>query len=195
MKKQFLQFIVLSIVFEPLALLASSGEHHQEVPPSIPIHVWFHLLNLCILLYFLIKWARPAVSNYLIKRHDTIRDVLERSQKLEQAAVAKNLVYEERLKTIDQEILALKKQAEEDAKKESLQIVANAKKMADRILADSERMLKEELERARYQIKKESVELAVESARSVIVSKITPQDHEQIAEKYLHEMKRSMEVN
>ena len=117
------------------------------------LHVW-PVINFLVLLGGLIYFIKPPLKKVLIERSETIQKNVSESKSLYENAVQNVKSFEEKLKNLDQEILAMKmdskKQVEEqkqkileDANKQALSIIQNAKLMMEKdILLEKENIQK-----------------------------------------------------
>lgn len=195
--KRFLSAVWLQLVcLTPSLLLAAGGgegEHGggHHGPPSF---VWFHLINLIILAALLIPRLRRPLADFLVRRSDGIREALEKSERARKEAEVRAAELEQKLQSLTQDIEQMKSHASAEAKAEAAKLVQNAQANADRFQADAERLLKEEVSKARVQMRQEVVELAVELAQRMITERVTQQDHQRLTEDYLRQL-QSKEVH
>lgn len=179
----------------PTLLLASGGAEHAEAPHGPPSFVWFHLINFVILAGFLFTKLRRPIFDHVLRRSDGIRDQLERADNARKEAEARAAELEVRLAGLTAELDTMIKQAEADAQLESQRLIANSEATAVRMKADAERLLKEEVTRARVQMRQEVITLAVELAERLLTEKITQTDQRRLADDYLRQMSQSKEMH
>jgi F-type H+-transporting ATPase subunit b len=169
----------------PTLLLAEEAEHAEAVPQHVPPFVWFHLLNLTILVFVLYRLMRKPFRDFLVKRQDTIREALEKAESARIDAERQNELYRQRLAGLSEEIATLRMQTETVSRAEADQLIASATSMAARIETDTQRLLKDELARARYQLRQEAIDLAIKLAEGLLAGRITESDQRRLAEEYL----------
>lgn len=195
MKRIARPVMLIGLMLMPVLAMAQEHEHAEAVPTGISWYVWFHLVNLTILLIVLYRLLRQPLRDYLVRRQDTIREALERAENARKEAAHLSELYRARLAGLSEEIASLRIQAESSAKAESAQLIASAQAAASRIESDSQRLLKDELFRARYQLRQEAIELAIKLAESLLSSQTTDADQRRLAEDYLRRVGQSTEIH
>lgn len=183
----------------PTLLLASEGaEHgaeHAEAPHGPPMTVWFHLINFIILAAILYRQARRPIHEAIVRRSDSVREQLEKSERARKEAEAKAAELDARLQSLSSEINSMKEQAQVDAREEAARAVANAEAMATRMKADADKLLKDEVARARVQMRQEVIGLAIDLASRLLSEKVTQDDQKRLADEYLRQMNQSREIH
>ena len=149
------------------------------------------MFNLAVLVFILYRLLRKPLHEFLIKRQDTIREALEHAESARLEAERRNEQYQRRLTGLEQEIAAMRTQTETAAQAEGAQLIANAKMTVVRLEQDTQRLLKDELTRARYQLRQEAIELAMRLAEGLLAGRITEADQRRLAEEYLQRVSQS----
>ncbi len=73
--------------------------------------------------------------------------------------------------------------------------LANAQATAARIQTDVKRLLEDELNRARHQLRRETVEIAFALAERLLRERVEAADQRRLAEEYLKQIVQSTEVH
>jgi len=178
--------LLLSAAF-PIVVCASEGGH-AHVPEHIPTAVWLQFLNLGILLFLLYRVVRKPLRDYLIRRQDTIRDSIEKASETKSKAESELARCRARMAGIEQEIAAFSQDARAAVKQESEAIVRAGRTTAERLKQDVEKRFADELAKARYQLRRETIELAVELAEKMIRERMNSEEQRKLAEAYLSEI-------
>jgi len=183
----------------PALLMASEGaEHgaeHAEAPHGPPMTVWFHPINFVILAVILVRQARRPIHDHIVRRSDTVREQLEKSEKARKEAEARASELDARLQALTGEIDAMKVQAAADVKEEAARLVANAEAMANRMKTDADKLLRDEVARARVQMRQEVIGLAIDLAARMLSEKVNQDDQRRLADEYLRQMTQSKEIH
>jgi len=175
--------------------MASSEGGGSEVPHSVPTSVWFHAINLAILVFLLYRWLRIPLRDYLVHRSDSVREALEQAQTMKQQAEKLKAEYGDRIARLDSEMSKMQEEMEEFARDEAATIVESARKMAKKIEQDTERLLNDELSRARYALRQEAIGLAMQFARENISAAVNQGDQQRLVERFLQSLPQSTEIN
>jgi F-type H+-transporting ATPase subunit b len=185
MKKLFLSLTALSLALLPSLLLAASegGEHHG---PGMA--VVFHAINFTILVGLLFYFLRKPAKEFFASRASQIRGSIEESRQRKEEAAKKYAEYEQRLKSIEQEMQGLITGLKQDGELERKRLIETAGQQAASLKDNSQRMLQQELRKAKEDLKREAVGLAGQLAEDLIRQNITPEDQGRIVGQYLQKM-------
>lgn len=186
--------LLLVSSFLPGMALASGGGGEHHAPDHIPQSVWFHAIDLALLIGILYYVLRAPLRDYLAKRQDGIREALFAAERAREEAEAKAAEYTEKLRALEVEARAYRVRAEAEAKQEAERLIEGARQRADAMKVQSEKLLAEELRRAREELRAEVVSAALELAREMIRESLTPQDQERLLTDYVATL-HSTEVN
>jgi len=138
----------------------------------------FHAVNLLLLLGILFYYGRRPINDSLANRALSIRKELTDSARLRDEAQQRNNDLASRLDKIESEIASMREEAEQEAAKAEVALIARAHSEAERIAAAAERSIRDEVQRARAALKRDAVALAVDLAESSLKERVTA-DHQQ----------------
>lgn len=176
-----------------LLLLAEAGA--EEIclfnsPLCLHPAMW-HLINF-ILFAALIIWAFPKVLRSLnahpAQKHAELKKELEASAKLRSEMEQKFLEYEERLKSIDEQVARVVDEAREEAQSEKERLIKEAEETAVRMKEDAKAIADQEVERAKRELTEETMALAARAAEDALRNQITDDDHNRLAEEFIDKL-------
>lgn len=152
------------------------------------IQVCIQLINTGILCFVLSKLLYNPVLNFLKARKEKVASQLdEAASKLKEAELLK-AQYEAKLKDIDNERNEILESARDSAKKNSRQIISDARKEADLIKNRAEKDIVNEREKAKDDMKREIIEVSTEMSRRFIAKQISSAEQEQLFEDTVKEL-------
>lgn len=152
------------------------------------IQICIQLVNTGILCFVLSKLLYSPVLNFLNARKERVASQIDEAEaKLKEAELLK-AQYEAKLKDIDNERNEILESARDSAKKNSRQIISDARKEADLIKNRAEKDIANEREKAKDDIKKQIIEVSSEMSRRYIAKEISAAEQEQLFEDTLKEM-------
>ncbi len=152
------------------------------------IQICIQLINTGILCFILTKLLYNPVRNFLNARKQKIADEIdEAAGKLDEAEKLK-AEYEEKLKNIDNERNEILESARDSAKKNSRQIISDARKEADLIKNRAEKDIKNEREKAKDDMKKEIIEVSSEMSRRFIAKEISSDEQQKLFDDTVKEL-------
>ena len=193
MIKRLSQVLAVVAMALPLTVLASGAEH-GAAPEHVPFSVWFHTVNLAIMIGILYYFGRTPLRNYLVQRQDTVRSALKRAELARAEAEARAAEYEAKLAELEAQAVQQRARIEAEAREEVARMVEHAHHNAEQMKQQTSRLLDEELRAMREKLRSESIALALDLAREMVTGQITEADHQRLLMNYINDVKSS-EVN
>ena len=139
--------------------------------------------NLFILLGVIYYFVRKPLGEFFAQRRMSIQqEMLEARQDREEAAKKLDSV-EERMKNLDQELAALRKESEEEAGLERRRLLEQAERDAQKIIEANRREIDGLTRAARQQLKDYVAKLSVQLAEQHIRREMSEQDEERVMER------------
>ncbi|MFT4623654.1 MAG: F-type H+-transporting ATPase subunit b [Myxococcota bacterium] len=148
----------------------------------------FHFINLLILFGIIWWMARGMAGDYLRGRALFVRKELEDSKVARDAAEANHAEIEARLVAVEKEVAEIDHRAVEQAAQEHADLVARAHVEAERIADTAQRNVRDEVTRARNELRREAVELAVQLAEGTLKANVNRQDQQDLAHQFLQSL-------
>ncbi len=152
------------------------------------IQICFQLINTGILCFILSKLLYSPVVNFLKARKEKIAAQLNDAESRMQEAERIKAEYEARLKDIDSERNEILESARDSAKKNSRQIISDARKEAALIKNRAEKDIANEREKAKDDIKKEIINVSTEMSRRFIAKEISSAEQEKLFDDTVKEL-------
>jgi len=170
------------------AVLASEGGHGHAA--GIP---WGTLalstINLAIFLWVLARFVLPAVREWVRERRVRVVTALEEAATAKAEAMRLKAEWEERLARLVQTVEAMRQQAQQDAERERVRIIAAAQKTADAILRDAERAAASEAQRVQDMVRAAMVREAVQRAEAQLRTAWTAADQAQSVDDFVKQVR------
>lgn len=182
--RHLLLFCTFAFVLIAMPLWAEEGAHEEG--PSMALVYWG--INFLILVGGLGFFLRKPVKEFFASRSALIRKSIEDARALKSTAERKYQEYDNRLKSIEKEMQDLVANLKKDGELEKRRLIENAQQQVANLKSNSERILQQELRKAKEELKKETVNLASELAEESLRKNLTPQDQNRIFEQSLHKM-------
>jgi F-type H+-transporting ATPase subunit b len=175
----------LLVLLAPALAGASEGEAH---------HPWstffWHLANLVVFIFILVKYVGPQLRAFLFQRRKTISSQLEGARRLLADAEARDAEWAKKIEGLQAESERIGEQAREMGRLERERILEQARAQAERIRQGAERAARQELARAKGQLREEAVRLAMVLAERMVQDNLNGQDQKRLVEEYLENMER-----
>ena len=162
------------------------GVTEEEEPMSPPFILM--VVNFIILLGILAKFGGPAARNLASTRSDQIRDALEESARLRQAAADKLAEYQAKLAAADAEILDMVGKMRADAEADKARIVANAEAQAKALARDAELRIAAEIDRARLELRRQVSVAATAAAEKLLRDRVNAADQTRLVDAFITDL-------
>ena len=138
-------------------------------------------VNFILLVIILSVIAWKNLPNALENRAQDIEYNIERGQKDLEIAQTRHEEVMEQLQNLDKKVTQIEEQAEKDISSLKSKLDKQLSEEKERIAGSTQRSIQDELNRAKYELKQESAEFAVEMATRILKEKITEEDHKKIS--------------
>lgn len=166
---------------------ASGGGHHVEpIPETSRIIASF--VNLAIFFILMIVIMRKPMKNFFSSRAVLVKKDIEESQQLRKEAETKHADYESRLQNIEQEMQNLIEELKNDGELERGNIIKMAEDQAEKLKTTHEKILSNELKKAKESLKEEAVKLASDLAENLLKTQLKPEDQKRLINQYIEKM-------
>lgn len=172
---------ILSLLATAEAWAAGGGGHHA---PSIH-DIWFPLGNFLIYLFIIIKYALPAVRNFLKSRREEVVASIAQASAKKQAAEALVNEYKAKLAGSDKEIQALQASLRDEGEREKSKLLSDAQTLSVKIKEDANFLADQEVKMARQKIREEMANDAESSARRLIQSHLSSADQNKLVDDFI----------
>lgn len=176
---------LVALAFLPQNVWAAAGGEEHGFPGKALIFAGINFLIFILILgYFLHK----PMKEFFSSRAAVIGKDIHESQNLKQEAEQKYAEYEQRMKSIEAEMQHLITELKKDGQLERDRLLATAEEQAEALKHTSERIMDQELRRAKEELKQEAVQLAAEMAEDLLKKNITAEDQQRIVKQYIHKV-------
>lgn len=182
--KLFIYFVILTLNF---AFVAAAFAAEEGTAFSWKELTW-PIINFTILVAALFYVGRKPVREFFKKRTEMIEKSLKDAEEAKE--LAKKILEEvrERLKNTDTEIEEILASAKKAGEKEKDALIAEGKRLKDKILEQARVNIEFELQKAKEAIKSEAVIMALELAEKQIEERLGKKDQEKLIEEYIKKL-------
>lgn len=164
-------------------------EHGKKLPPIVPVTPYAYLLiNAAILFYIYYRAGKKPISEGLQARHDTIAKELQEAARIKAEAEAQAAEYAGKLERLEDELQQIKADTIKAGEADRARIIRDAEEKAERMKRDAQFLLDQELKQLRNDLIAYTAEAAIAAAESVLKSRVTPQDHDRLADEFLKDV-------
>jgi F0F1-type ATP synthase membrane subunit b/b' len=185
------------------------GEHHQEFnwvygmvgvkegvepslvwrTPDMPTPFAAVLLNTALLFGILYKVARAPVAKGLVDRRQRIMRGIDEATAMKEEATRQLQGYRHKLENLDSEVERVRREMREGAETERKRILEEAAARRTRLEQEARTLIEQELKAVREDLTRETARAALRSARDLLASNTSTDDHRRLCEEYLESLR------
>ena len=175
-----------AIALWPAAAFAAEGEGFPWVNWGVS------LLNFGIFAGILLYYAGPRVQKFFADRREVLLADLTEAKRLREEAQAKLDEYAGRLESLDDERKALMDEYHAQGEREKQRLIEEAKRQVEKLRADAELVIQQEVRKAVAAIEEQAVDLAVGMAEKSLRQRLDERSQNELVDRYVGDLK-SME--
>jgi F-type H+-transporting ATPase subunit b len=175
----------------PTATVAAEGEHEHHGPLHLTdifraenTTFWAAIINFSLLVFLLRRYGKKPLHEFLVKRRAEMEQAMAEAAAAKQKAEAKYNEYNERLRTLDQELEKLRSDIERAAQEDKQRIMAEAEEAARRLRRETESLIDQHAKALSAAVRHEMVDAAVAAAEKVLREGLTESDQQRLAQEF-----------
>lgn len=189
MQKQ-LKTILLALAVLALAgsLAYASGDAHHVDSGVLLKDFLYRVLNFSIVVAILVYFLTKPMKKGLAGRREEIEKALAEAKQAKEEAEAKFEEYDKKLSQATEEIAEIGDAIRREGELEKQKIIANAKAMAEQIEKDAGKAAEQEVAKAKAELQREAVQLAVGLAEEMLKKNFTKDDDSRLIDEYMQKV-------
>jgi F-type H+-transporting ATPase subunit b len=141
------------------------------------------------ILYF---GLRRPLSEFLQQRRALVVEGIEEAARVKAEAERKHKEYDERIKNMDAELERLRDELRKSGFEERDRIVADAAKRGEKMRAEAQFLIEQQLKQLREDLTKEAIDAAIRTAEGILRQGTSAADQERLANEYLGTLRSSL---
>jgi F-type H+-transporting ATPase subunit b len=150
--------------------------------------VW-KIINFVVLAGIIIKFAGKPLKEYLLNRHNKVKEKIEEAERLYKDAGDLKKEYEAKLAQLEEEISTYKKKVVEETEKEKDKMLEEARFLASKIQEQARLNYEQELKEVKGRIREEITRLALDRAEKIVMEKLSKNDNDRIVEEFIEKLR------
>jgi F0F1-type ATP synthase membrane subunit b/b' len=182
--------MVIALLALSSAALAS-GDAHAETLADVWPKIAFHAFNLVLIASLIVWLAGGKIKDALADRATGIRVELDSAAQAKAEAKQRYQALQTRLDSLDAQITEMRTEAEAAAEHERIAIQERAERDAAMLRENAQRSIRDEVARARAELRREAVGLAVELAGQQLRTQITADRQADLTSQFLASVNRT----
>ncbi len=168
--------------------LASGGGGHEVESGVLMKDFLYRVFNFAIVVAILVYFLTKPIKNGLTGRREEIEKALAEAKRTKEEAEAKFAEYDRKLARATEEIAEISDSIRREGEMEKIKIIESAKEMAVKIEQDAEKAAELEVAKARTELQREAVRLAVEVAEDLLKKNFTKEDDARLIDEYMQKV-------
>jgi len=153
------------------------------------LQLFLQFINFAILVAALVYFLRKPLKEYLLKRHDTVKEKIEEADRLLREAEEAKRKYEERLSKLEGEIEAFRALALVEMEREKKKILDDARGLASRISEQARLAYEQEMKEALAKVRAEIARRTITAAERKVRETFRKEDHDRMVEEFIEKVR------
>ncbi len=181
--------ITLLFIGMTCAVVCASGGGEHEVASGVLLKDFlYRVFNFAIVIAILVYFLRKPLKSALSGRTEEIEKALAEAKKVKVEAEAKFAEYDQKLATATDEIAEISAAIRREGEVEKKKIIASAKALALEIEKEAGNTAELEIAKARTELQREAVKLAVGIAEELLKKNFTKEDDTRFIDEYMQKV-------
>lgn len=185
-KAIFLSLLLVGLVGG--VVFASGGGGHEVESGVLVKDFLYRVFNFAIVVAILVYFLTKPIKKGLAGRREEIEKTLTEAKRIKEAAEAKFAEYDRKLARATEEIAEISDAIRREGELEKIKIIESAKNMAVKIEQDAEKAAALEVAKARTELQREAVQLAVGLAEDLLNKNFTKDDDTRLIDEYMQKV-------
>ena len=166
----------------------ASGGGHEVASGVLLKDFLYRLFNFAIVVAILVYFLAKPIKRALAGRREEIEKTLAEAKRIKEEAEAKFAEYDLKLARATEEIAEISDSIRREGEREKINIIESAKQMAIKIEQDAENAAELEVAKARTELQREAVQLAVGIAEELLKKNFTKDDDTRLIDEYMQKV-------
>ncbi len=153
------------------------------------LQLLFQFINFAILVGVLVYFLKKPLKEYLLKRHDTVKEKIEEADRLLKEAEGAKKAYEEKLSGLEGEIEAFRASALAAMEGEKKKILDDARGLASRISEQARLAYEQEMKEAMAKVRAEIAGRTIAAAELKVRETFRKEDHDRMVGEFIQKVR------
>lgn len=174
-----------------LALLSAGPAFAADNVPPFPWADWIvSMINLSIFLFIIIKFGRKPIQDFFAKRREDFLADMNAAKRAREEAESRLEELNAKLEALEKERQALLDEYHAQGEREKDRMVEAAKRQVEKMRADAELTIEQEVKKAVATLQEQAVEMALSEARKKAQERLDQSAQDKLFDDYLGQLKR-----
>lgn len=184
-------FAVLAVRTAAFASESAHGGEGAHGPDSAAwLTLGFAFFNFTLFVLLLLKYAWPAVRDFLASRHQEVADAMAAAEEARKETEAIRAEFAQKEAALEETRRRMIEEIRQGAASDREKALREAQAAAERLRADAERQAEHDLARARRELRAEAARLAADLAEKEVRVRITDADRSRLVREFVEGVAR-----
>lgn len=184
-KAVLISFLLVGLI---TGVVFASGGGHEVESGVLMKDFLYRIFNFAIVVAILVYFLTKPIKKGLAGRREGIEKALAEAKQAKEEAEAKFAEYDRKLARATEEIAEISDSIRREGELEKIKIIDSAKQMAVKIEQDAEKAAELEVAKARTELQREAVQLAVGIAEDLLNKNFTKDDDTRLIDEYMQKV-------
>jgi F-type H+-transporting ATPase subunit b len=184
-KAVLISFLLVGLI---TGVVFASGGGHEVESGVLMKDFLYRIFNFAIVVAILVYFLTKPIKKGLAGRREGIEKALAEAKQAKEEAEARFAEYDRKLARATEEIAEISDSIRREGELEKIKIIDSAKKMAVKIEQDAEKAAELEVAKARTELQREAVQLAVGIAEDLLNKNFTKDDDTRLIDEYMQKV-------
>ncbi len=184
-KAVLIAFLLVGLI---TGVVFASGGGHEVESGVLMKDFLYRIFNFAIVVAILVYFLTKPIKKGLAGRREGIEKALAEAKKAKEEAEAKFAEYDRKLARATEEIAEISDSIRREGELEKIKIIDSAKQMAVKIEQDAEKAAELEVAKAKTELQREAVQLAVGIAEDLLKKNFTKDDDTRLIDEYMQKV-------
>ncbi|MEE4255017.1 MAG: F0F1 ATP synthase subunit B [Desulfuromusa sp.] len=184
-KAVLISFLLVGLI---TGVVFAAGGGHEVESGVLMKDFLYRIFNFAIVVAILVYFLTKPIKKGLAGRREGIEQALAEAKKAKEEAEAKFAEYDRKLARATEEIAEISDSIRREGELEKIKIIDSAKQMAVKIEQDAEKAAELEVAKARTELQREAVQLAVGIAEDLLNKNFTKDDDTRLIDEYMQKV-------
>lgn len=149
------------------------------------------IANFAIFAWVIVKFGGPFIQEYFATRREDFLREMNAAQEARKEAEARLAEYDAKLEALEQERQALLDEYHAQGEREKQRLVETAKRQVEKMRADAESLIDQEVKKAVAMLEEQAVDLAVQMAADKAKEELDESRQKKLFERYVSGLNQS----
>ena len=179
---------MLALVSSAVAFAAEEHETRMQMTSGDSKRIIYHAIDLILLFAIIYYYAGAKLKTFFSSRGQKFDQAVKEAQRAREEAEHHNIQIKMKLKKLEESALSSVKKAEQDATEMKNNMVAEAKRVSERLMQESDNTIRNEYERATVLLKDEFTQAAIKEARANMKVVVTEPEQRRLEREFIEKI-------